>query len=228
MDAHRNRIRERIVERCLSIIVWLIIFLVCGLISGCFVPQKQFTDQHQTLSLKQNELSANGIAFITPSTATGQEEEKQGLALMVADILKKKRTDIRCVTLAETLSAVNKAGLSEDYKAMYTDYRDTGLFKKDILKKVGELTGTRYVAQLKLANFNQGNRDRFSFFSLRVIETRKADIRLILQIWDTTDGTIAWEGAEELSYATDSPFSGNVPLRIMVEEVSENLIANMP
>lgn len=228
MDAHRNRITERIVERCLSIIVWLIIFLVCGLISGCFVPQKQFTDQHQTLSLKQNELSANGIAFITPSTATGQEEEKQGLALMVADILKKKRTDIRCVTLAETLSAVNKAGLSEDYKGMYTDYRDTGLFKKDILKKVGELTGTRYVAQLKLANFNQGNRDRFSFFSLRVIETRKADIRLILQIWDTTDGTIAWEGAEELSYATDTPFSGNVPLRIMVEEVSENLIANMP
>ena len=228
MDAHRNRIRERIVERCLSIIVWLIIFLVCGLISGCFVPQKQFTDQHQTLSLKQNELSANGIAFITPSTATGQEEEKQGLALMVADILKKKRTDIRCVTLAETLSAVNKAGLSEDYKGMYTDYRDTGLFKKDILKKVGELTGTRYVAQLKLANFNQGNRDRLSVLGLRLIETRKADIRLILQIWDTTDGTIVWEGAEELSYATDTPFSGNVPLRIMVEEVSENLIANMP
>ena len=228
MDAHRNRIRERIVGRCLSIIVWLIIFLVCGLISGCFVPQKQFTDQHQTLSLKQNELSANGIAFITPSTATGQEEEKQGLALMVADILKKKRTDIRCVTLAETLSAVNKADLSEDYKGMYTDYRDTGLFRKDVLKKVGELTGTRYVAQLKLANFNQGSRDRFSFFGLRVIETRKADIRIVLQIWDTTDGTIAWEGAEELSYATDSPFSGNVPLRIMVEEVSENLIANMP
>jgi hypothetical protein len=228
MDAHRNRIRERSVERCLSIIVWLIIFLVCGLISGCFVPQKQFTDQHQTLSLKQNELSANGIAFITPSTATGQEEEKQGLALMVADILKKKRTDIRCVTLAETLSAVNKAGLSEDYKGMYTDYRDTGLFKKDILKKVGDLTGTRYVAQLKLANFNQGNRDRLSVLGLRLIETRKADIRLILQIWDTTDGTIVWEGAEELSYATDTPFSGNVPLRIMVEEVSENLIANMP
>jgi len=228
MDAYRNRITERIVERCLSIIVWLIIFLVCGLISGCFVPQKQFTDQHQTLSLKQNELSANGIAFITPSTATGQEEEKQGLALMVADILKKKRTDIRCVTLAETLSAVNKAGLSEDYKGMYTDYRDTGLFKKDILKKVGELTGTRYVAQLKLANFNQGNRDRLSVLGLRLIETRKADIRLILQIWDTTDGTIVWEGAEELSYATDTPFSGNVPLRIMVEEVSENLIANMP
>ena len=62
--------RERFVEKSLSIIVCLILLLVNGLISGCFIPQKQFTDQHQTLSLKQNELSANGIAFITPSTAT--------------------------------------------------------------------------------------------------------------------------------------------------------------
>lgn len=206
----------------------LILLLASGLISGCFVPQKQFTDQHLTLSLKLNELAAGGIAFITPSTATGQEEEKQGLALMVADVLKKRRPEIRCVTLAETLSAVNKAGLAEEYKAMYTDYRDTGLFKKDILKKVGELTGTGYVAQLKLANFSQGSRDRFSFFGLRVIETRKADIRLILQIWDTAEGTIAWEGAEELSYATDTPFTGNVPLRTMLEEVAGNLIDHLP
>ena len=206
----------------------LILLLASGLISGCFVPQKQFTDQHLSLALKQNELAAGGIAFITPSTATGQEEEKQGLALMVAEILKKKRTDIRCVTLAETLSAINKAGMAQEYKAMYIDYRDTGLFNKEILKKVGELTGSGYVAQLKLASFSQGNRDRFSFFGLRVIETRKSDIRLILQIWNTTDGTIAWEGAEELSYATDSPFTGNVPLRTMLEEVAGNLIDHLP
>lgn len=147
---------------------------------------------------------------------------------MVATVLKKKQADIRCVTLAETLSAVNKGGLAEEYKSMYTDYRDTGLSKKDILQEVGELTGTGYVAQLKLANFTQGSRERFSFFGLRIIETRKADIRLILQIWNTIDGTIAWEGAEELSYATDTPFSGNVPLRTMLEEVSGNLIAHLP
>jgi len=47
-------------------------------------------------------------------------------------VLKEKRPDIRCVALAETLSAVNRAGLAERYKEMYIDYRDTGLFKKDM------------------------------------------------------------------------------------------------
>ena len=102
------------------------------------------------------------------------------------------------------------------------------VFNKSILKKVGELTGTVYVAQLKLSNFSQGTRGRFSLFGLRLIETKRADIRLILQIWDTSDGTIAWEGAEELSYATDSFFTGSVPLRTMLEEVAGNLITKLP
>ena len=82
---------------------------------------------------------------------------------------------------------------------MYIDYRDTGLFKKDMLKQIGELTGVKYVAQLKPASFSQGNRDRFEVLGMRIIETKKADLRLVLQIWNTSDGAIAWETVEELS-----------------------------
>jgi hypothetical protein len=204
-----------------------ILLLAAGMLTGCFVPQKQFTDKHRDFSLGKRELATYGLAFITPSTVTGQEEEKQSLALIAAEVLKEKRPDIRCVSLAETLSAVNQAGLADQYKGMYIDYRDTGLFKKDMLKQVGELTGTKYVAQIKLAGFNQGNRDRFSFFGLRVIETRKADLRLVFQIWNTKDGTIAWEAVEELSYAQDTVFSGSVPLRTVLEEILGNLISHL-
>jgi len=203
------------------------LLLVISLISGCFVPQKQFTDKHHDFSLGKGELANYGIAFITPSTATGQEEEKQGIALIAADLLKTKRPDIRCVTLAETLSAVNKAGLAEQYKEMYIDYRDTGLFKKDMLKQIGELTGVKYVAQLKLASFNQNNRDRFQIFGMRILETKKADLRLVLQIWNTSDGSIAWEIVEELSYAQDTAYSGTVALRTVLEEVLENAISHL-
>jgi len=177
--------------------------------------------------LGENELQANGIAFITPSTVTGQEEEKQSLALIASEIFKEKRPDIRCVALAETISAVNRAGLAEQYKEMYSDYRDTGLFRKDMLRKIGELVEVKYVGQIKLAGFHQGNRDRLSIFGLRILETRKADLRLVFQIWNTQDGTIAWEIAEELSYAQDTFFSGSVPLRTMLEEVMENLISRL-
>ena len=203
------------------------LLLVVSLISGCFVPQKQFTDKHHDFSLSKGELSNYGIAFITPSTVTGQEEEKQGVALIAADLLKTKRPDVHCVTLAETLSAINKAGLAERYKEMYIDYRDTGLFKKDMLKQIGELTGVKYVAQLKLASFTQNNRDRFELFGMRLLETKKADLRLVLQIWNTNEGSIAWEIVEELSYAQDTVFSGSVALRTMLEEVLENAISRL-
>ena len=206
---------------------YALLMLVASLTLGCFIPQKTFTDKHRDFSLGENELQANGIAFITPSTVTGQEEEKQSLALIASEIFKEKRPDIRCVALAETISAVNRAGLAEQYKEMYSDYRDTGLFRKDMLRKIGELVEVKYVGQIKLAGFHQGNRDRLSIFGLRILETRKADQRLVFQIWNTQDGTIAWEIAEELSYAQDTFFSGSVPLRTMLEEVMENLISRL-
>jgi hypothetical protein len=109
---------------------------------------------------------------------------------------------------------------------MYIDYRDTGLFKKDMLKQFGELTETKYVAQLKLASFSQGNRDRFQIHGLRIIETKKAGLRLVLQIWNTSDGSIAWEILEELSYAEDTAYSGSIALPTMLEEVLGNMISH--
>jgi hypothetical protein len=201
--------------------------LATSLFTGCFIPDKQFTNKYRDFSLGKGELATHGLAFITPSTVTGQEEEKQALALIAADVLKEKRPDIRCVTLAETLSVVNKAGLAEQYKEMYTDYRDTGLFKKDMLKQIGELTGVKYVAQLKLASFSQNNRDRFKLYGLRLIETKKADLRLVLQIWNTSDGSITWETFQEISYAQDTIFTGSVALRTVLEEVLENSVSHL-
>ena len=99
------------------------------------MPQVYDTAQNRVISLKAEDLSTYGMAFITPSTVTGQEEEKQEVALTFTEVLKKERPAIRCLSLPETLNAINQAGLSEDYKRMYVDYRDTGIFNRDILKK---------------------------------------------------------------------------------------------
>lgn len=106
-------------------------------------------------------------------------------------MLKRDRPKVRVVTLAETLGAVNKAGLAEAYKGMYEDYRDTGLFNRDALQKISKVTGARYIAQLKLQQFNQGDKERFGILGLRIVKTRYAGIRLFFQIWDSRDGTIA-------------------------------------
>ena len=206
----------------------MIAFLATSLLSGCASDQVHSTAHHSAMSLNNGDLEAHGLAFITPSTVTGQEEDKQTLAFIFAEVINDKRPEKKVVSLPQTLSAINKAGFADNYKAMYVDYRDTGIFRQDILKEVGNATGVRYLAQLKLSNFSQQSRGRFSALGLRLIQTKEANIRMFVQIWDSVDGSIAWEGTEEVTYAWDSGSAEPVTFRIIVEETAENLVSLLP
>jgi hypothetical protein len=210
-------------------ISWLVyILLAAGMLTGCAIDQTHSTADHADFSLDKNDLETYGLAFITPSTVTGQEEDKQTLAFAFSSAMQESRPDIRLVTLPETLSAINVADITEDYKLMYVDYRDTGVFKSDLLKKVGDITRTRYLAQLKLSDFSQNSKGRFTFFGLRLVQTKEANIRIFLQIWDSSDGTIAWEGTEEMSYSWDTVSENPVTFRTIVEKTAHNLITLLP
>ena len=197
-------------------------------LTGCFTAQVFPTSQEHGISLRSGDLKASGIAFITPSSATGQEEEKQALAMVFVESFQHQRPDVRIVGLPESLNAINRAGFAEIYKQMYHDYRDTGLFKRDILKRVGEVTGARYIAQIKLQSFEQGAKERFGALGLRIVETAYASIRIFLQIWDSADGTIAWEGMQELHYARDRIADQPVTLRTVAERTARDLITRLP
>lgn len=206
--------------------VYALVSLLVAL-AGC-TPQLYSVLQEQVISLRRGDLEASGIAFITPSTVTGQEQEKQAVALMFADTLKRERPGLRVMTLAETLGAVNRSGLADAYRHMYDDYRDTGLLAREVLRQVGAATGTRYLALLKLQGFGQGSKERFGALGLRIMQTQYADIRLFFQIWDTSDGTVAWEGMQEMRNSLDSVTEEPVMLRTMLEGAAQNLIAKLP
>ena len=207
---------------------WLMLGSILILLCACFMPQVHDQSQTHVISLNAEDLSKYGMAFITPSTVTGQEEEKQEVALTFTGVLKKERPAILCLSLPETLNAINQAGLSEDYKRMYVDYRDTGIFNRDILRKVGEATKTRYVAQIKLMAFSQGSDNRFGVFGLRMIDTKFADLRLFFQIWNTQDGTIAWEGSQEIHYAIDRVSEKPVTQRVIIEKAAHDIVSKLP
>jgi len=197
-------------------------------LAGCQSTQIYPSLQEHRISLRPGDLEASGIAFITPSTVTGQEQEKQAVAFTFADVIKRDRQGLRVVTLAETLSAINKAGLADAYKRMYDDYRDTGLLSRDVLKQIGAATGARYLAQLKLQGFGQGAKERFGALGFRIVETQYAHVRLFFQIWDSSDGSIAWEGMQEMRISQDTMTEEPVMLRTVLERTAHDLIAKMP
>lgn len=197
-------------------------------LAGCFAAQVYPTVQERVISLGPSQLESHGIAFITPSAVTGQEEEKQAVAFVFAEVLKRERERVRVVALAESLSAINRAGLSDAYKRMYDDYRDTGLFKRDVLEQLGRATGARYIAQIKLQGFGQGAKERFGVLGIRIVETRYASVRVFLQIWDSRDGTVAWEGMQEILYARDRISEEPVTFRTAVERAAGELVKRLP
>ena len=125
--------------------------LMVMLLSGCATTnQLHTTTQALSINLEPQILKATGIAFITPSSVTGQEEDKQALALAFTEALKLSRPDLHIVSLPATLGAINSAGFASEYRQMFEDYRLTGIFSRDTLQKVSLVTGARYLAQLKL------------------------------------------------------------------------------
>lgn len=198
------------------------------LLSGCATGQIHPTLLETAIALQPGELQRDGLAFITPSTVTGQEQDKQALALIFADVIAKDRPRMHIVRLPETLGDINRAGLADDYRHMYDNYRDSGIFNRDTLQKIGRLTGTRYLMQIKLAGFSQDTRERFSVLGIRVVQTLEANIRLFVQIWDSNDGTIAWEAVEELNSAYDTIKEQPVSFRAVVTDTARQLAMHLP
>ena len=202
--------------------------LLAAALAACSGPQIHSTSQHQAVSLLKGELLKGGVAFITPSSITGQEEDKQSLALAAGAVMTEQLPGMRFVPLAETLSMINRNGLAGEYKRMFDEYRDTGIFKREILQKIGEATQTRYLVQMKLSSFTQSSKERFGAVGIRMLETHTSTMRLFLQIWDSKDGSVAWEGAEELSYAVETFSERNPTFQRMTEEATRRIIANLP
>ncbi len=205
------------------------LLISAALLASCgAAPQIYSKVSHQSIALQAGDLETHGLAFITPSTVTGQEEEKQAVAFTFAEVLMRERPDIRCLPLSKTLSAVNRAGFAEEYQQMFNEYRDTGIFDLKTLRKIGEVTRARYLAQLKLQGFSQGASNRLGVFGLRVMDTKYATLRLFFQIWDAAEGAIVWEGIQELNYSVEAIDERTVTLQTVIEKAAENLLDRLP
>jgi hypothetical protein len=205
------------------------------LLSACANKQLQAktqqnipTTQVLMIDLQSEDLRKGGVALITPSSITGQEEDKQALALAFTEVLLRLRPDLNVIALPQTLSAVNREGLTREYRQMFEDYRLTGIFDRETLQQVAKVTKVRYLAQLKLGAFRQESKSRFGLLGLRVLETKTSTVRLFLQIWDSRDGSVAWEGAQESTVSHESLAEEYVSMKSIVQESARDLVANLP
>jgi hypothetical protein len=203
--------------------------ILCLLLAGC-VNTGQLASDTEVIdfSLDTTHFHDEGLGFLTPVSATGQEADRVALAIAFADAVDESCDDLKVVRLAEVLSAVNRSGLAAEYKRMIDDYNATGILERETLRKVGMASDARYLGLLSLGRFSQQANKRFSIGGIRIIDTKQASIRLSLQIWDSETGAIAWEGSDEIHYAYDTGREKPVNLSFVAAKAAGNLIDTIP
>jgi hypothetical protein len=60
------------------------------------------------------------------------------------------------------------------------------------------------------------------------LNTKQASIRLFFQIWDSKDGSIVWEGVDELQHTMDTATEETVTLKKVLEKASAHLVSELP
>jgi hypothetical protein len=113
--------------------------LLIAILSSCSSYQKHGTITVATKradSLKAGDLASFGIALVTLSTVTGQEQDRPALCLIFARVLEELRPGTHVVPLTETLSSINRAGIAEGYKRMMANYLGAELLDRTSLAQV--------------------------------------------------------------------------------------------
>ncbi|MEH6577767.1 MAG: hypothetical protein V7731_11890 [Amphritea sp.] len=211
-----------------SILRLVTVCLFACIIAACSTQQNHSNAQHTSINLTSSDLETYGLAFLSPATVTGKEEDKQAVAFIFAKVLKDDRPNIRQVSMPHALGAINNAGLASAYKRMLQSYQTTGIFDQNTLTKIGDAVNARYLLQLNLSSFNQGSHGRFSMLGYRLFQTKYADIRIFIQVWDSDTGSIVWEGVEELTLAEDTRAQKVINFTSVVEASARSLISLLP
>jgi hypothetical protein len=206
----------------------LLLALGFMLVACARAPQVQRSLEYEAFTLTPGDLRSSGVAFLTPSSVTGREQDRPTIAFLFSQVLREERPDIPVTTLAETLSEINEAGLEDRYKDALEHMDVTGILPAATLARLGEITGRRYFIMLKLASYQSRYRGRFGLFGIRMIDTKIATLRLFYQIWDSETGSIAWEANQEMTLAYDTFTESVVTFEQMVEGMAVDLIARMP
>jgi len=193
--------------------------------SACSMTNQLHSElSYQSVAGDSPFLTDGGVGVLTPSAPTGQESDKQALGDALGVALAENTSGVRVLALAETLSAINKAGLARVYARMLEEYADTGILERDRLQQIGEAAGVRYFAKLNLGDFQQSSDKRLSIAGIRMFDTWRATIRVHLEIWDSLTGAIAWQGNEELVFAREGVKERPVSFRQVAQLASVRLV----
>ena len=215
------------VRRMGQSVVRVLLLAGCLFSAGCIGPLQQWgeetTFRPRATSFDPATLKLEQVAVLNAVVGFGLEGFAHQVSRSLSSALDQRPTLTTALPVHEALNRINRGELGEEYAAMVADYVRTGILNRAGLQKIGQALRTNYVFQPSLASFSQSMSGRFSFFGLRVLQTRVTMLRMSLQLWDTRTGEIVWESSGEATLAGEDVREFRIPF----DEIARRLWAHM-
>jgi len=157
-----------------------------------------------------------------------QEIYRETLAGTLYAALIKYSSGPHILSLDSVQSGINEKELWNDFKLMYSEYRETAVLRKDLLLKVGQAVGARFVIVPRLLRFQSETFDRATIVGIAFLRTRQSSVDIHAQIWDTVTGQAIWEGASEGTVASEVVRGRPASFMAVAENACESLASKMP
>lgn len=202
-----------------------------GLFVGCAGPLKQWGAETSLVakapSFASSALENERIAVLNAVVGVTLEGFAHQVSRSLGAALEQSGRPIKVMSAHETLSLINEAGLAVEYQDMVSGYGRTGILHRPVLERIGQAVEAKYVLQPTLATFSQSMSGRFSFFGLRLIQTRISILRLTVQLWDTRTGKILWESSGEMTLAGEDIREFRIPFEDIAQRLWERMLRDL-
>lgn len=201
--------------------VWCVFPLMLAL--GCAGPLRQWGSETSLVSRAQGFdpalLGQRRVAVLNALVGFGYEGFSHQVSRSLSHVLWEEHRAMAVLSPQDAISRINQAGLSKDYTDLVAAYMQSGVLHQDGLRRIGEALAVDFVFQPIMASFEQSVWERFSFFGVRLFQTRVSVLRLSVQLWDTKTGGIAWESSGEATLAGEDVREYRIPF----EEIAHRL-----
>lgn len=207
--------------------------LLTGLVvSGCTGPLKQLGSEVSLISQAADfdaaQLRVHKVGVLHAVVGFGLEGYSLQVSRSLAKAVQSALPYVPLLPPHMAISLINgQEGLARQYTDMIVAYGQSGILDSHTLKQIGTALDAKYVLLPGMATFQQSISGRFSFFGLRLLQTRTSILRLTVQLWDTHTGRIVWESSGEATLAAEDVRELRIPFEEIADHLWRQLLANL-
>ncbi len=173
------------------------------------------------------QLDSQPVAVLSAVVSFGLEGYAHQVSRSLQRALLAEPIAIQARTPQLTLSRINQAGLAKDYSDMIAAHLQSGVLNRATMRAIGDAAQARFVFLPMMAWFEQSMSERFSFFGIRVLQTRVSILRLSLELWNTQTGELVWESSGEATLAGEDVREYRIPFEEIAEQLWAKLLADL-